>query len=118
VSDGVSQREFRQDVVIKAKPAPVEPITATITVPATVTVGGTLPISVDAKSATGKTLSYKWYRTATYFDGSIGNKPSGIYTALPAGAGKTTTIWVEISDGTNTFTTPEQTVTITAKPGG
>lgn len=95
---------------------PVAPITATLAVPSTVVVGGSLPVRVDAKSATGRTLSYTWIRNASNFSGSIGNKPSGTYTALAAGEGKTTNISVEISDGTNKYTTPQQAVTILAAP--
>lgn len=95
-----------------------EPITATLIVPATVKVGDALPVRVDAKSATDKRLSYTWYRTSAYFAGTIGNNPSGTYTATEAGAGTTSSVYVQISDGTNSYTTPRQSVTILANAGG
>ena len=96
---------------------PVAPISATLTVPSTVIVGGSLPVRVDAHSSTGKTLSYSWHRTSAYFDGSIGNNPAGTYTATAAGEGQTGKIYVQISDGTHTYTTPAHSVAILAESG-
>ncbi|RDS80190.1 hypothetical protein DWU98_14875 [Dyella monticola] len=97
---------------------PVAPITATLTVPSTVTVGASVPVRVDAQSATGKALSYSWHHTAAYFDGDIGNSPTGTYTAKAAGEGQTGEIYVNISDGIHTYTTPAQAVAILADSGG
>jgi chitin-binding protein len=98
-------------------PAPGEPITATLIVPATVASGATLPVRVDAKSADNKPLTYTWHRPASLFSGTIGNSASGNYTAAVVNQDTPGDIYVQISDGTHTLTTPSQRVTVLARPG-
>lgn len=113
---GESDSQHVKVTVRASRPPEGPPISATLNVPSSVIVGDALPVSVDARSATGKTLSYTWYRNSSYLSGTVGNRPSGSYIALEAGQGKTSDIYVVISDGTNSLTTPRQTVSIIARP--
>jgi hypothetical protein len=92
------------------------PIIATLHVPSSVVVGDTLQVGVDARSTIGRSLNYTWYRNSSYLSGTVGNKPSGSYVALDAGQGKTSDVYVQVSDGINNLTTPKQPVSIIARP--
>lgn len=96
-----------------------EPITATLTVPAQVRSGEPVPVRVDAKSETGRPLSYAWARTTALFEGSIGNKPSGNYTAAVVISPASGTINVTVSDDRgHSIKTPNQPVTVLPTEGG
>lgn len=107
------------DIETPPSPQPGKPITVvSFNVPSSVTVGGSLPVRVEAKSATNQTLRYTWYRTSSYFSGAIGNNPSGAYVATESGVGKTSSVWVQITDGTHTVDSPKQPVAILPKENG
>jgi hypothetical protein len=110
-------RRARVEVRVSERPEQ-DPIIATLNVPSSVAVGDTLPVQVDARSTIGKDLKYSWFRNSKYLSGTVGNRPSGSYTALAAGLGKTSVVYVVITDGTHTLTTPEQSVSIVAQGGG
>ena len=88
----------RLNATIKVRPAP-PPITATLKIQPVVPSGGKLPIRVDAQSPTGLPLSYAWSRTAGMYEGSIGNRPQGVYTAATVIKDTPTTIKVVIKAG-------------------
>jgi hypothetical protein len=101
----------RGPLVADFYPAP-PPITAMLTVPASVNAGAPVPVRVDAFSSTGKPLSYEWFRTKSLFLGSIGNNPTGSYTAAQVSKDETGTIRVTVMDGTTTLEVPRRNVTV------
>ncbi|MGU7817086.1 lytic polysaccharide monooxygenase [Burkholderia sp. AW49-1] len=104
---------------IVAPEPPPQPITATLTVPGQVRSGEPVPVHVDAKSETGRPLSYVWSRTSALFDGSIGNQPSGNYTAAAVTQPTNGVIGVTVSDDHgNSLPVPNRTVTVSPAEGG
>jgi chitodextrinase len=88
----------RLNATIKVRPAP-PPITATLKIQPAVPSGGKLPIRVDAQSPTGLPLSYAWSRTTGMYEGNIGNRPQGVYTAATVIKDTPTTIKVVLKAG-------------------
>lgn len=104
---------------IVAPEPPPQPITATLTAPGEVRSGEAVPVRVDAKSETGRPLSYVWSRTSSLFEGTIGNQPSGSYRAATVATPTNGTISVTVSDDQgHSVTTPNRTVRVVPTEDG
>ncbi|WP_207001640.1 glycosyl hydrolase family 18 protein [Trinickia mobilis] len=110
VSDGAKEIDLSQKVKVKAVGQPQ----GTLTVPATVEAGGELPVTVEAKFASGKPLKYTWTRSSPPFSGAVGNKASGKYAVADVDQDTSGRITVTVTDGEKTMKL-EQRVTVTAK---
>ncbi|WP_312492055.1 S8 family peptidase [Pseudomonas cremoris] len=106
VSDGTHTITLTESVIIKAPP-----ITATLTAPEAAGSGDSVPVRVDARSSTGKPLSYTWASSASLL-GSPGNTPQATYTAAPVTSEVRATVNVRVSDGRDFLQTPTQVITI------
>ena len=112
IANAYASTHLNQTLMVKAA---VEPITAVMHIQPTVASGGQLPVSVDARSATGKRLTYVWSRPANLYSGLIGNNPSGVYTVAQVDKDTRTTLLVDVSDGTH-HVKPSAAVLILATP--
>ncbi|TFY89652.1 hypothetical protein DYL61_22045 [Pseudomonas nabeulensis] len=106
IFDGKHRTVLTEHITVKAPP-----ITATLAAPDTVVAGDPVPVRVEARSSTGKPLSYAWARSASLL-GSAGNTPAVTLTAAPVTSEVRATVNVRVSDGVDTLQTPTEVITI------
>lgn len=112
VSDGTQSITLTENLTLKAAP-----ITATLITPATAVSGDLVPVRVEARSASGKPLSYTWSASPS-LQGSPGNAASGHFIAAPVQSEIHATLLVTIHDGTHTLRTPTNVIKIRPRQDG
>lgn len=112
VSDGTQSITLTENLTLKAAP-----ITATLISPETAVAGDRVPVRVEARSASGKPLSYTW-SASTSLQGSPGNAASGYFIAAPVQSEVIAALLVTIRDGTHTLRTPTNVIKIRPRQEG
>lgn len=112
VSDGTQSITLTDSLTLKAAP-----ISATLITPATAVSADLVPVRVEARSATGKPLSYAW-SASTSLQGSPGNAASGHFIAAPVQSEVLATVFVTVQDGTDTLRTPTNVIKIRPRQDG
>lgn len=107
ISDGSQTVPLSENLIIKAPP-----ITATLIVPEVVEGGDSVPVRVEAQSATGKPLQYAWAYNTSSLTGNIGNSPNVTFTAVDVQKETNAPLYALVRDGTDSFQTPTAVIKI------